>query len=72
MEAEQLLFYTEATVLVSGWIPAANVQSVRSELETATNGSCVIKTDEPGDDVAEEDIPVLLLPSRWLRPFQLL
>ncbi len=71
LEAEQCSPRTEAAVLVAGWIPKAAVPAVRGRLLARTGGRCVVEAAPPGE-VPEEDIPVLLRHSRWLRPFELL
>lgn len=69
--AEQHFPRTEAAVLITGWVPADVVPELKRHLEKAAAGRCVVETAEP-QDVAEEQIPVLLRHPRLLRPFQML
>ncbi len=70
-EAEQLFPRTAASVLVTGWIPASDVPPVLEKLQAVTEGCCVVETTDP-KDLRDDEIPVLLRPAPWLRPFQML
>ena len=70
-EAEQSCHETAASVLVTGWIAAPDFAAVRDELASCAKGLCVIEAAEP-HDISEAEIPVLLRPASWLRPFQIL
>ena len=71
LEAEQNFPHTDATVLITGWVPAEDTVALRRHLEELSGGRCVIKVEGPGD-VPEQEIPILLKHSRLLRPFEML
>ena len=68
LEADQCLPRTDATVLVSGWIPASESAVVLAQLREATGGRCSIDLAPPEDPLVD-DVPVLLRPPRVLTPF---
>jgi len=70
-DAEQNFPRTERTVLITGWAPAADVQTIEPRLAEVTRGQHVIQTTDPRD-VPESEIPVLLRHGRLLRPFLML
>lgn len=70
-QAEECSLRTEASVLISGWIPENEASKARERLQTCTGGRCIIELTSPAD-VPEEEIPVLLSHAWWLRPFELL
>ena len=71
LEAEQTFPHTEATVLLTGWVPADDASSVRRQVQEIAGGRCVIETADT-DGVPENEIPVLLRHPRLLRPFEML
>lgn len=71
LEAEQDCPRTEATVLLTGWIPAPAAAAVRQQLLHVTGGRCVLEI-LAASDVSEEEIPILLRSPWWLRPFEML
>jgi V/A-type H+-transporting ATPase subunit I len=71
LDAEQNFPRTDATVLITGWIPKADVPQVRHCLQDLVGGRCVVEAKDPGD-VPEDQIPVLLRHPRLLRPFEML
>lgn len=71
LEVEENFPRTDATVLITGWVPAADFPRVASELKEITGGRCVIESEPPAG-TPEEQVPVLLRHSRLLRPFELL
>ncbi len=71
LEAEQNFPRTDATVLITGWIPAEDVPAVRHRLQDLVGGRCVVETEDT-EDVPEEEVPVLLRHPRLLRPFEML
>lgn len=71
LEAEMQFPRTEAAILLSGWIPAAEGRGWRERLLELSRGDCVLETRTPDPSEAEEP-PVLLQQPRWLRPFGLL
>lgn len=62
---------TEATVLIAGWVPAADVAALEQRMRKITNNRYILETTLP-DTSAEEQVPVLLRHSRLLRPFEVL
>jgi V/A-type H+-transporting ATPase subunit I len=71
LEAEQNFPRTEATVLIAGWVPAAEVPAVTQRLKELTRGSGVVETTAP-ESLPDEEVPVLLRHPRMLRPFEML
>jgi len=71
LEAEQHFPRTEATVLITGWVPAEDVGRVVRRLRTALGARCVVETTG-ADEVPEAEVPVLLRHPWLLRPFQML
>lgn len=69
VEARQNFPRTGTTLLLSGWIPAAQADSLRSDLAAVTRNRCVIEFSEPGTDDGAA-VPVALQHSAWLQPFQ--
>jgi V/A-type H+-transporting ATPase subunit I len=71
LEAEQNFPHTESTVLISGWVPAADAVGVHRRLLEITSGRCAIESADP-KGVPDQEIPVLLRHSRLVRPFLML
>ena len=71
LAAQENFPHTAATVLMTGWIPAAGLPAVERRLRELTHGRCVIESTPP-DDVPDAEIPVLLRHPRLLRPFEML
>lgn len=71
LEAEENFPRTEATVLISGWVPAAELPEVTRRLQALTRGRCVMQAVPP-EQVPEDQVPVLLRHPRLLRPFEML
>jgi len=71
LEAERNFPRTETAVLLTGWVPAADLAALKQRLRDVTGGRCVIETALPGE-MPPEQIPVLLRHPRMLRPFQML
>lgn len=71
LEAEQTFPRTQATVLITGWVPAHAVTPLEKRLAAITHGRYAFKTALP-DGVHDEQIPVLLRHSWLLRPFETL
>jgi V/A-type H+/Na+-transporting ATPase subunit I len=67
-ESEQLFPRTQATVLVTGWIPARDTPVLLECVQNVTGGRCAIDIAPP-ENVPEEQIPVLLHYARLLQPF---
>ena len=63
-KAEENLGSTETSVLLCGWVPAAEAPALKLGLAEVSEGRCAARTLPPSGD-----IPVLLNPPRLLRPF---
>jgi V/A-type H+-transporting ATPase subunit I len=73
IDAQSYFSATDATVLISGWVPADRVTQMREQVLRLTDGRVVIQLTEPDDArIPEEQIPVQLRHNRWLRPFEVL
>ena len=68
MGAEAHFPRTATTVLLQGWLPAAEAPVLTERLLKATGGRCVLELSPPGKE-DEDKVPVLLRPSAILRPF---
>jgi V/A-type H+-transporting ATPase subunit I len=71
LAAQESFPHTTATVLMTGWVPAAELPAVEQRLRELTGGRCVIEFSSPAD-VPDAEIPVLLRHPRLLRPFEML
>jgi V/A-type H+/Na+-transporting ATPase subunit I len=71
LEAEQNFPRTEAAVLLTGWIPAADAPAVEQGLREITGARCAIETTAP-ENLPEQQVPVLLRHPWLLRPFEML
>ena len=71
LDASQKFPRTEATVLISGWVPSGEVAKVEQRMAEITSGRYILQTIHPRSS-AEGEIPVLLKHSRLLRPFEML
>lgn len=69
--ARQQFPHTEATVLICGWVPAAEAAVVQAHIRELTRGCSVVDCEKP-DRLADDEIPVLLRHPRLLRPFAML
>jgi V/A-type H+/Na+-transporting ATPase subunit I len=70
LDAGQHFSRTDSTILLTGWVPAADVAALEERLKEVTGGRYVIQTAMP--ESGEEEVPVLLRHSRLLRPFEML
>lgn len=68
LAAEEHFWRTESTVQITGWVPAAEAGAVADRLGECTRGRHAIDLADP-HDVPEAEVPVLLRPTRLLRPF---
>jgi len=66
LEASKHFSRTETTVLISGWLPAAEASALTRRLKAVTQDRLIIQTAPP---VPGEPVPVLFQHSLWLRPF---
>jgi V/A-type H+/Na+-transporting ATPase subunit I len=71
IDASQKFPRTEATSLITGWIPAFDVAVLEQSIGEITAGRCIIQTALP-DASMQESPPVLLRHPRLLRPFEML
>lgn len=59
---------TEGAALLTGWVPAEDVDGIKERLSKLTGGRCAVSAAPP-ENREEKDVPVLLRPHRLLRPF---
>ena len=71
LDAEQNFPRTESTLLVTGWVPSADIPPLLQQVQDITHGRCAAEV-MPAEQMAEAEIPVLLRHPRLLRPFALL
>jgi V/A-type H+/Na+-transporting ATPase subunit I len=71
LEAGQKFPRTETTILLTGWVPADDAETLEQRVEEVTGGRYAMETTFP-DDSTEKQIPVLLRHARLLRPFEML
>jgi V/A-type H+/Na+-transporting ATPase subunit I len=67
-EAEKHFARTQATALLTGWIPSVEVPAMERRLEEITGARFVMQLSAP-EAVPGEEVPVLLRHPQWLRPF---
>lgn len=66
-DASRIFFRTKSAVIISGWVASAGTSELEQRLREITGGHCLI--DFVTADTGGEEIPVLLQPPSWLRPF---
>ncbi|HUC86057.1 MAG TPA: V-type ATPase 116kDa subunit family protein [Candidatus Acidoferrales bacterium] len=71
LEAEQNFPRTASSILITGWVPDADVSALEQRIQELTRGCCVMELT-PAEKIGAEEIPVLLRQPRWLRPFGML
>ncbi|MDD5707076.1 MAG: V-type ATPase 116kDa subunit family protein [Kiritimatiellae bacterium] len=71
LAAEENFTHTEATVLISGWVPESELPVVMRRVKEIARGSCAIEAVAP-ERLQEDQVPVLLRHPRILRPFEML
>ena len=71
LEASQKFPRTESTIVISGWAPSSDVETIRHRIADITGERYAFQTTSP-DKLTNEQIPVLLRHSRLLRPFEML
>lgn len=71
LEASQKFPRTESTIVISGWAPSSDVETIRLRIADITGERYAFQTTSP-DKLTNEQIPVLLRHSRLLRPFEML
>lgn len=67
MKARSGLPRTESTLLVNGWLPSDESDTVKKGLSEVTGGKHVLEINPP--DGLSEQVPILLRHPRLLRPF---
>ncbi|MBU6398978.1 MAG: hypothetical protein KGS61_01545 [Verrucomicrobia bacterium] len=67
-EAEQTGLESQATVLLAGWAPAADADTLEARVREVTSGRCAVEIAAP-ERRPGETVPVLLRHPWWLRPF---
>lgn len=70
-QAEACCVHTDASVLITGWVPENEVSKTVERLHACTGGRCAVEFTS-ARSLPEEDVPVLLRHAWWLRPFELL
>lgn len=68
LEAERNFPRTRTAILVSGWVPLAEVPALEARVKAVAGGRCAIRCTA-AEGVPEEEVPVLLPHGRVLRPF---
>lgn len=71
LEASGKFPRTEASVLISGWVPAGDVAVLEQHIAEITAGRYALQSTIP-DASSERQVPVLLRNSFLLRPFEML
>jgi len=71
LEAEQGFPRTEAAILITGWVPAADTSALEARVRRVTGDRCAIETTAP-ENLTGNQPPVLLRHQRLLRPFGML
>ncbi len=71
LEATSLFGYTEATLLLEGWVPADRVKELEGQLVRSSEGKLIFKTFKPPLS-EEEEVPTILRNPRGVRDFELL
>lgn len=71
LDARQKFSRTDATVMITGWIPADDVGALEDRVKEITGSRYILHTTSP-DASTEDQVPVLLRHPRLLRPFEML
>ena len=71
LEAEQNFPRTETAMLVTGWVPSADILEMKQRVREITHGRCIIETTA-AEAMDADEVPVLLRHPRLLRPFAML
>ena len=69
LEAAQNFARTERAVLLTGWVPAADLGELQNRLRGTTEGHYFMEAG-PAENFPDEPVPVLLRHPRWLGPFE--
>ncbi len=73
LDAQSYFSSTDATCLISGWVPADGITAVESELLRLTEGLAVLQITDPDEaDIPEDQIPIKMRNSTFARPFEVL
>jgi V/A-type H+-transporting ATPase subunit I len=70
-EVQRNFGQSERTFVLTGWVPADNVEEVSREVESISEGLCDVEASTPESE-EEENVPVLLKNPRFFRSFELL
>jgi len=70
LHAQEHFSQTASTCLISGWIPARQLEPVRQRLLETTRGRCIIEVQDAEAAMAQgEEAPILLRHHRLIKPF---
>jgi V/A-type H+-transporting ATPase subunit I len=69
-EVQRNFGQSERTFVLTGWVPADNVEEVSREVERTCEGLCDVEATSPGSE--EDNVPVLLKNPRFFRSFEAL
>lgn len=69
LAAREDLAHSSSTVLIEGWVPAAEAPALEQRMRQITSGCCVIDLPAP-DRTMEDRVPVLLRHGPALRPLR--
>lgn len=67
-DAGRIFSRTKSAVIITGWVASTSIIELEQRLHEITGGHYLINF-ATAEDSAGEQIPVLLQPPRWLRPF---
>ena len=71
LQAQEHFSQTASTCLISGWVPARQLEPVRQRLLETTRGRCIIKAQDAEEAMAQgEVVPILLRHHRLIQPFE--
>lgn len=59
-ETNNLLGFTEATVVMEGWIPREKIRMLEKTLKTATDGICILREEESQEAPTELENPKIV------------
>ncbi len=71
LDISQMFSRTEATILISGWVPEEDIEVLERCLKEITSSRFMLKTNPP-DALKHEQVPVRLRHSRLIKPFEML
>lgn len=73
-QAQKYIRKTNRTCIISGWVPAENVEHLRRDIMHSTHGKCYIEIrDEDQSEIKDrKKIPFKFKENVWLKPFKML